>query len=79
MKCKFCETEMVGSKTCSWNRVVHYPDHKAMPSVPSTHSPHCPDCGVAEGGMHHPGCDQEVCPQCLGQLISCSCLTGYEE
>lgn len=36
----------------------------------------CGDCGVRDGGVHHLGCDLEVCPQCGGQLISCSCLDG---
>jgi hypothetical protein len=30
-------------------------------------------CGIADGGIHHYGCDKEVCPICSGQLISCNC------
>lgn len=33
----------------------------------------CPDCGVAHGGLHHPGCDIEECPLCGGQIIACEC------
>jgi len=33
----------------------------------------CHDCGVEEGQYHKLGCDMERCPQCLGQLITCSC------
>jgi len=33
----------------------------------------CPDCGVGEGELHaqFPLCDQELCPICNGQLLSC--------
>ena len=40
----------------------------------------CGDCGKAEGENHEPGCDQEKCPFCNGQLLSCDCcykLLGY--
>jgi hypothetical protein len=33
----------------------------------------CHDCGVSWGGIHHNGCDFEICPHCLGQFISCDC------
>lgn len=33
----------------------------------------CHDCGVGVGELHSPGCDDERCPFCLGQLISCDC------
>lgn len=35
--------------------------------------PLCGDCNVERGQYHHPGCDQERCPSCHGQLISCAC------
>ncbi len=33
----------------------------------------CPDCGTFEGELHlhFPYCDQEQCPWCLTQLLSC--------
>ncbi len=33
----------------------------------------CADCGVAVGSFHHWGCDQEECPRCGQQLITCGC------
>lgn len=38
----------------------------------------CPDCNVASGGYHHPGCDNEECPNCHLQLLSCSCLVEIQ-
>lgn len=36
----------------------------------------CGDCGVLEGQLHQRGCDMEICPFCLGKLITCDC--AYE-
>jgi hypothetical protein len=35
---------------------------------------HCHDCGVYVGEIHKLGCDMEICPFCLNQLLSCSCV-----
>ena len=37
----------------------------------------CPDCGTKEGQLHILGCDQECCPFCGNQLLSCPC--GYKK
>jgi hypothetical protein len=39
----------------------------------------CHDCNTPLGGYHHPGCDNERCPICGGQLISCGCEDSEEE
>lgn len=41
----------------------------------------CSDCRVKEGDLHQFGCDQEICPFCGKQLISCNCAyiaLGYD-
>ena len=38
----------------------------------------CHDCGGKNGEYHSNGCDEERCPCCGGQLISCACGTKYD-
>lgn len=39
----------------------------------------CHDCGVGEGKLHEWGCDEERCPFCGHQLITCGCIYEYLE
>ena len=39
----------------------------------------CNDCGIALGGLHHPGCDVERCPRCGDQQISCDCFETWDD
>ena len=75
--CPYCEQEMTADTTVSCtSKTVEYPDGTTMPVVPFTNDVYkCHDCGIANGGTHHPGCDVERCPKCGGQLISCGCLS----
>lgn len=31
----------------------------------------CHDCNAGPGKPHHPGCDNERCPECGGQMLGC--------
>jgi hypothetical protein len=81
--CMRCHREMSDASvtTCKENVSIEYPDGEVLKPVP--HNPNrlhlpgwfrCPDCNVVPGGNHHSNCDQEICPKCSGQLISCSCF-----
>ena len=81
--CSSCrkETSDVSVMTCEARTTIEYPDGKVLKAVPhdpkKLHLPdwyRCPDCNVAPGGIHHSNCDQEYCPKCGGQLISCDCF-----
>ena len=37
----------------------------------------CHDCNAQNGHFHHWGCDEERCPSCKKQLISCECKDVY--
>jgi len=56
-------TDSTAAIQAALNEAVSYP------LIPSCH-----DCTTPVGGLHHPGCDAERCPRCLGQAISCGCL-----
>lgn len=83
--CEYCQQEMLDPAIvhCSWNREVQFPDGVKLPTLSYyvEGQPHarCHDCNVESGYKHHPGCDMEECPRCLGQLISCRCLDEEEE
>ena len=50
------------------------PDHQALFATwPQGWGSNCRDCATPQGGLHHPGCDAERCPRCIGQAISCGC------
>jgi hypothetical protein len=72
--------------TCEGNSVIEYPDGSTLSKIrfnpKELHLPdwhRCLDCNVAPGGYHHSNCDQESCPKCGGQLISCDCFNGGAE
>lgn len=77
MICDFCQQEMNSIQdTCTKNLIVDFPDGTSLPSMnyPIDEINPCHDCYVKPGGKHHPGCDQEKCPKCQEQIISCGCL-----
>lgn len=80
-KCSRCKKEMCNpnTKTCETYKVVNFPDGIKMAPIPyTTPDPNirCHDCGIAAGGVHHLGCDMEICPRCGGQFLGCSCLVS---
>jgi hypothetical protein len=69
--CMCCGREMLTADSCLRDEdAIPYGRESYFNSELPTR---CHDCGVAVGGVHHPGCDMEACPACHGQLISCSC------
>jgi hypothetical protein len=79
-KCRRCKQEMcdLNTKTCA-SEVVEFPDGSKMSPIPyNPPDPNirCHDCGIAAGGVHHVGCDMEICPRCGGQFFGCSCLVS---
>jgi hypothetical protein len=86
--CWICKKEMsdAGVTTCTARTSIKYPDGKVLQPIPynpkDAHFPpwfRCPDCNVAPGGNHHANCEQEKCPKCGGQLISCACFDAESE
>jgi hypothetical protein len=79
--CQDCEQEMLEATSCTVDALIlggrRYLRDRARGACWPTQ--HCPDCGVAEQGLHHLGCDLEDCPACRRQLISCGCAWTDED
>ena len=67
--CQLCKQVMKEVDGCIVQTV--YCNDTAYARIPASED--CSDCGAKAGQVHHYGCDQERCPACGGQLISCSC------
>lgn len=83
-RCTDCKQDMLTAKSC---KVTHYNDFAdgvmreriRYGANGEDASGRCHDCGVVEGGYHHPSCDWEVCPRCRGQALSCECLSDPDD
>jgi len=40
-------------------------------------SSHCRGCNTTYGKIHHVNCDDEKCPKCGNQILTCSCNGKY--
>lgn len=73
--CTRCERDMKKTDTClEW--AGKFEGGLVLNGVPfhsTDEKDTCADCGVHVGGYHHPRCDQEICPRCGGQWMSCFC------
>ena len=79
--CDVCEQEMTAATGCTLTTlVVAGQRRKRLPHgaeslwIARLATKPCRDCGVAVGGVHHPGCCAEQCPVCAAQLFCCDCV-----
>ena len=72
---------------CSWQNTKSYDRIKVgdpgdwyeeYVGTPEEKNIRCGDCGAKIGFYHHANCDNERCPICGGQLLSCSCFDVSE-
>ena len=74
--CHDCNQDMTAAPTCSVEvLLIDGASHRRRRWRPPRRASDlaCHDCGVAPGGLHHLGCEEERCPVCSWQLISCGC------
>jgi hypothetical protein len=71
-ECEWCLKDMASDEVTTCKEALV--EGINLPQVPYDGDVRCHDCNVEPGGFHHPGCDNEDCPKCSGQLISCGCL-----
>lgn len=63
--CADCGKEMLGEGRASCTRT----EISGAKRIPFDGPGNCHDCGVSEGGVHHLGCDSEMCAVCGKQLL----------
>lgn len=73
--CEDCGREMQTAASCVADALIIRGERFERDRVgrPIGQNGRCGDCGVQRHAWHHLGCDQERCPRCRGQLISCDC------
>lgn len=73
--CPYCNKEMAPGGTCNVLKLkfADGKEYRRIPYVAACNEEPCGDCNVGDGCLHHLGCDNEKCPKCGGQLISCGC------
>ena len=85
MKCDYCGKEMLRARGCGMSHIVTS-DGRRFPRIrfgdlgEASEGERCQDCNAMCGYFHHFGCDNEICPICGDQVISCGCaefLEGY--
>jgi hypothetical protein len=74
MICNRCK-QVVGSARCVAACDLAFMDGTTLAAIAHHDSDGaaCGDCGVDVGSVHHGFCDQERCPRCKRQLLSCAC------
>lgn len=79
--CRFKRIVVHGKNTKSYDRIkVGDPGdwYEEYVGTPEEKNIRCGDCGAKIGFYHHANCDNERCPICGGQLLSCSCFDVSE-
>jgi len=74
-KCEFCKQEIGKSKTCNQKNVTYLGGRKKnrIRFQSTVSDKPCPYCKVSDGGFHHWGCEEEICPNCLDRIVFCDC------
>jgi len=77
-KCIICDQQMFTGTGCKSAHISC--DGKCWRRIPAVveSGSRCHDCCVTNGQYHHHDCDQEQCPACHRQLLSCDCDVSYE-
>jgi rRNA maturation endonuclease Nob1 len=72
--CDDCKQDMLEADGCTWPKIkIGKRVYQRGVSDWCEPEGRCHDCGAKFGKTHHFGCDEERCPACGGQMITCDC------
>lgn len=74
--CDYCSSTLYSDQSCTkktYDDFVGVAPLDRLPFHGELPESHCLRCGTPNGGLHHFGCSEEVCPLCNEEQLYCDC------
>lgn len=70
--CSVCQNDLIDRKPCLED-LYFQKDGNHIERIKFFGGRYCDVCQCPQGSHHHPGCTEERCPICFGELFECDC------